>query len=120
MEDLSMSAPALEKRKAKNKQTLSDQQKPHKELRTFKSKGAIPYDSCILSCHVSEKMVATWTVQGRRLLPFSMGLLQEELLGYQRLERIADDASPDNGVRAVMELTRPAVAGSGYAPDAFQ
>ena len=36
------------------------------------------------------------------------------------LERVADDASPDNVVRAVMELTRSAVAGAGYPPDAFQ
>jgi transposase len=66
----------------KDKDTHSDLQKPHKELRTFKSKGAIPYDSRILNCHVSEKRVSIWTVQGRRQIPFSMGPLQEELLGY--------------------------------------
>ena len=66
----------------KDKETPEDQQKPQKELRTFKSKGAIPYDSRILSCHVSEKRVSIWTVQGRQQIPFSMGPLQEELLGY--------------------------------------
>jgi hypothetical protein len=33
-----------------DKEAPEDQRKPQKELRSFKSKGAIPYDSRILSC----------------------------------------------------------------------
>lgn len=69
-------------RKGKVKETPGEQQTPVKKLRKFKSKGAIPYDSRILSCHVWKKMMGIRTERGRQQIPFSMGLLQEEPLGY--------------------------------------
>ena len=54
--------------------------------RTFKKRGAIAYDSRILSWKLSDQIVSIWTVDGRKTMPFEAGPKQLELLNRQQGE----------------------------------
>jgi IS605 OrfB family transposase len=57
-----------------------------KHLREFKTHGAIPYDSRILTYKVDEQSVSIWTLYGRQTISFLAGKRQLELLQHQQGE----------------------------------
>ena len=57
-----------------------------KALRTFRSAGAIAYDSRILSWKQGAQIVSLWTMDGRQTIPFACGERQRELLQRQKGE----------------------------------
>jgi putative transposase len=57
-----------------------------KTRRTFREKGAIAYDSRILSWKEKEQAVSIWTMDGRQTIPFACGDCQRGLLQHQKGE----------------------------------
>lgn len=57
-----------------------------KKQRSFDKRGAIPYDSRILSWKLEPQEVSIWTVEGRQKIPYVCGERQFELLKSQRGE----------------------------------
>ena len=58
----------------------------HKTKRSFRSHGAISYDSRVLSYNLAKSQVSIWTLGGRQAIPFVCGERQRELLSGQRGE----------------------------------
>ena len=52
----------------------------HETKRSFKPRGAIPYDDRILRWYVDRSWVSIWTMEGRQRIPFVCGERQRELL----------------------------------------
>ncbi len=57
-----------------------------KTQRNFKSHGAFPYDSRILSFKTAMKTVSVWTLEGRQRMPYLCGERQHKLLEGKRGE----------------------------------